>query len=349
MKRFPFHRLGVIISLMMVLLLAAPGAGAASGPTITSVAFTGPASDPIITIIGSGFGSAPVSTGVAYPGWEGDDYGTALHLLDSSANPNTWSAGYDNPAEGRHDYIGLRNLSYSDTQISYQLGTTYTLFYYGANIYRLNQGDRFTVFVNGVTCSGAVDYSGTAIPCSDLALHPTVTPTPVTLNGSATASAGATDTLSTITSQGCDQVDTSSVGSYTVSCMATDAAGNMVTASASYQVIYGLCVLFDQTKAHKAGSTVPIKLQLCDAAGSNVSAASINVHATNLVKLDNTSSGTVEDSGSANPNDDFRYDSALNGYIFNMSTKGLTTGTWKLSFSVDGEHSGGYSIMFDVK
>ena len=355
MKRFRFHGLGLMIGALLALLLAAPNApsaGASSGPTISSVAFTGPANDPTITISGSGFGSAPASTGVAYPGFVGDDYGTALHLLDSSANPNTWSAGYDDPSQGLHDYIGLRNLSYSDAQISYQLGTTYTAYYYGANIYRLNQGDRFTVFVNGAACSGAVDYSGTAIPCSDLALRPTVTPNPVTLNGSATASAGATDTLSTITSQGCDAVDTSSVGSHTVACVATDAAGNTVTASASYQVVYGVCMLYDPTKAHKAGSTVPIKLQLCDAGGNNVSSAGLTVHATTLTKVDSSASATLDDAGSANPDYDFRYDATLGaagGYIYNLSTKGLTTGTYRLHFTADGQSATTYVVSFDVK
>ena len=80
-----------------------------------------------------------------------------------------------------------------------------------------------------------------------------------------------------------------------------------------------------------------------------VSSASIVVHATGLTKTDATASSSVEDSGSANPDDDFRYDSDLGGYIFNLSTKGLSTGTWVLSFTVDGEVESSYSVKFDVK
>ena len=112
---------------------------------------------------------------------------------------------------------------------------------------------------------------------------------------------------------------------------------------------YQVCALYDQSKSHKSGSTVPIKLQLCDATGANVSAAEIVVSATGLTKQDNTASG-VEDAGSANsPDDNFRYDAALGGYIYNLSTKGLTTGTWTLDFTVDGVSLGSYVVKFDVK
>lgn len=42
-----------------------------------------------------------------------------------------------------------------------------------------------------------------------------------------------------------------------------------------------------------------------------------------------------QDAGNANPDNGFRYDSTLGGtggYIFNLSTKGLTTGTYNLTF-----------------
>ena len=116
---------------------------------------------------------------------------------------------------------------------------------------------------------------------------------------------------------------------------------------------YGICALYDQTKAHKAGSTVPIKLQLCDAAGNNLSSDAIVVSATELTKQDDNASALVEDSGSANsPDDNFRYDATLGGdggYIYNLSTKGLSTGTWVLSFTVDGVDLGTYTVRFDVK
>ena len=115
---------------------------------------------------------------------------------------------------------------------------------------------------------------------------------------------------------------------------------------------YLLCVLYDQTKAHKGGATIPLKLQLCDAHGTNHSSDGIVLHAASLVRLDNTASALIEDAGQANPGDDFRYDPALGGtggYVFNKSTQGLTTGTWKLSFTVAGVAHPTYFVLFDVR
>jgi hypothetical protein len=112
---------------------------------------------------------------------------------------------------------------------------------------------------------------------------------------------------------------------------------------------YSVKALYDQTKSHKSGSTVPIKIQIVDAAGVNVSSSSILVTATGLTRLDNSASAIVDDSGSADsPDNNFRYDSTLAGYIFNLSSKGLTTGTWVLSFTV-GANPTPKSVRFDIK
>ncbi len=65
-------------------------------------------------------------------------------------------------------------------------------------------------------------------------------------------------------------------------------------------------------------------------------------------KVDDSASANVEDSGQANPDDDFRYAADLAGYIFNLSTDGLATGTWRLAFTVDGG-SVNYAVTFDVR
>jgi hypothetical protein len=62
-------------------------------------------------------------------------------------------------------------------------------------------------------------------------------------------------------------------------------------------------------------------------------------------------SGEVLDSGNANPDNNFRFDPTLGstgGYIFNLSTKGLTTGTYDLNFTVTGDSSV-YAAPFQVK
>jgi hypothetical protein len=112
---------------------------------------------------------------------------------------------------------------------------------------------------------------------------------------------------------------------------------------------YTVSLLYDPLKAAKSGSTVPIKLQLLRGA-VNVSAPSLVVHAVAVLKMDSSVPGQVDDPGNANPDFDFRYDPTLGGtggYIFNLKTTGLTTGTYHLKFSVNG--LGDYTAPFAVK
>lgn len=104
-------------------------------------------------------------------------------------------------------------------------------------------------------------------------------------------------------------------------------------------------------KARRAGSTLPIKLRLCDAAGANVSRRGLVVHATSLQTTDGNQSAPVKGSGAANsrPLNDFRFGSARSGYVFNLSTKGLDEGTWQLSFTVDGEADDSYAVQFRIR
>jgi len=144
-------------------------------------------------------------------------------------------------------------------------------------------------------------------------------------------------------------IDTASVGTKTFTITAADNAGNTSTASAAYSVGYRICPLFDQTRSHRSGSTVPVKLQLCDASGANLSATGTTVNATALTKKDSTASPQpATDAGNANPDNNFRYDASMGGYIYNLSTKGLGTGTWVLSFTVVGDPVA-HSVQFDVQ
>jgi hypothetical protein len=123
----------------------------------------------------------------------------------------------------------------------------------------------------------------------------------------------------------------------------------------SLTTVFGVCVLYDQAKSHKQGSTIPVKLFLCNASGQNVSSSSTVVMATGIVKADASASGATEDSGNANPDFNFRWDSSLQanggGYIYNLSTKPAiySTGTWKMTFTVDGVASAAYVVQFDIK
>jgi hypothetical protein len=143
-------------------------------------------------------------------------------------------------------------------------------------------------------------------------------------------------------------VDTSTNGTKTFTVQSADAVGNASSASVSYKVGYAVCALYDQTKAHKAGSVVPVKLQLCDAAGANQSSASIAVNAVGLTKVDNSASSDVDSASASSADTNFRWDASLGGYIYNLKTTGLTTGTWALSFTTAGDGLT-HSVRFDIR
>ena len=67
---------------------------------------------------------------------------------------------------------------------------------------------------------------------------------------------------------------------------------------ANFTINYGVCAQYDQGASHKKGSTIPIKVTLCDASGVNVSSAAVILHATYITRVDGSASPFVaEDSG----------------------------------------------------
>ena len=146
-------------------------------------------------------------------------------------------------------------------------------------------------------------------------------------------------------------IDTSIVGVHTFTVDARDAAGNVSQRSAEYVVAYAICVLYDETKAHKLGSTIPIRLQLCNAAGVNVSSLATSVHVVGLTRVSDHATGEFAGSGSANADADFRYDESVGdtgGYVLNLATTGLSTGTWELTLAAAGDPTF-HAVRFRVR
>jgi hypothetical protein len=144
-------------------------------------------------------------------------------------------------------------------------------------------------------------------------------------------------------------IDTASAGAKTFTVTGVDNVGNAAPSqTVSYSVGYKAVPLYDQTKYARSGSTIPIKLQLVDYNGVNVSSAGIVVNAVSVTLSGAATSTTPEDSGNANPDNNFRYDAASNSYIYNLSTKGLAAGLYTLSFTA-GSDPTPHTVSFQVK
>ena len=109
---------------------------------------------------------------------------------------------------------------------------------------------------------------------------------------------------------------------------------------------YGVCVDFDETKAVKAGATVPVKLALCDAKAANLSSSSIAVRGVSLTRTSNGAVFPVADAGNANPDQTFRY--AGGRYMFNLKTTGLPAGSYRFNFTA-GTDPAPHSVGFVVR
>jgi hypothetical protein len=119
---------------------------------------------------------------------------------------------------------------------------------------------------NTTTADYGVDVDKTAPT-----LNPVVSPNPVVLGGTASVSAGATDALSGVASQSCGALDTSTIGPKSVTCTATDVAGNVATTNVSYVVgafLNSFSAPLPRSTLTKTSSTIPVKFTLRDAHGS---------------------------------------------------------------------------------
>ncbi|PYE50574.1 PxKF domain-containing protein [Deinococcus yavapaiensis] len=124
----------------------------------------------------------------------------------------------------------------------------------------------------GGTTSETVTIKRDATPPT---LAPIVTPASVLLGATATATPNASDNFSGVSSSACDGVNTQSVGVQSVTCSATDGAGNTGTATAAYTVAYNFggfsSPLADGVlNTTKAGKMTPVKWRLLDAFGAPV-------------------------------------------------------------------------------
>ncbi|MED1471979.1 PxKF domain-containing protein [Bacillus salipaludis] len=174
------------------------------------------------------------------------------------------------------------------------------------------------------------------------------------LGQTATISWAASDANLQSPASGNVPVETTKVGLNTVTVSATDKAGNTKKETIHYNVVYKFGGVLQPINSNgasifKAGSTIPVKFQLTNAQGALVSSANATI---SLKKLTNAVLGTTyEDvpvNSTPNAGDTFRYDFSANQYIFNLSTKGLSSGSYIVTIDL---HDGSVpqSVGFSLK
>jgi hypothetical protein len=143
-------------------------------------------------------------------------------------------------------------------------------------------------------------------------------------------------------------LSTTPVGPHSYIVNASDKAGNTSTKTVSYNVGYrydGFLQPINDT-AHqtglyeskfKLGSTVPVKFQLKTAGGAAVQAGTLPAFSYKRIGAEcdtvtDTESAVAVDATSGST---FRWDSSLQGYIYNFSTKSLTAGEYRVYASID--------------
>ena len=170
-------------------------------------------------------------------------------------------------------------------------------------------------------------------------LNPVVSPNPIVLNSTGAVSDDASDETSGVRSHGCGALTTSSVGSKTVTCTATDYAGHTSTASAAYDVRYAAATVAcmgslghqilqpidaSGTSVFKQKSTVPAKFRVCDAAGNSIGMPGVVVGFQKILEATGTAfSDANEAVDSTTPDTTFRWSPTDQLWIFNINTKGL--------------------------
>jgi len=103
------------------------------------------------------------------------------------------------------------------------------------------------------------------------------------------------------------------------------------------------------TSIFKVGRTIPVKISLTDCGGINLPTALVTV---SVYKISHMVLGTdleleVVASGNANTDNIFRYNETDGKYIYNLSTKNYTKGSYRLHINPDDGSS--HSVMFSLK
>ncbi len=138
-------------------------------------------------------------------------------------------------------------------------------------------------------------------------LNVTMPPATVLLNATHDFQLSASDALSGVATQSCSGFVTGSLGTRSVTCTATDRAGNSVSRSSTYRVVYGYAALsaplIDPSQVYvvQAPRSVPLEWRLFDANGAAITNATLTQSTVTDIACPSTGVGlTTAPSGETN-------------------------------------------------
>jgi hypothetical protein len=142
------------------------------------------------------------------------------------------------------------------------------------------------------------------------------------------------------------------VGATTVTWTALDANGNAATVQQVITVQYKFNgflqpINLDGSSIFKLGSTIPVKFKLTDAYGNNVSSAIANIYFTKVTDQVVGSVLEATSTSASSSGNQFRYDLVDQQYIYNLSTKPMSKGSYNLIVKLDDGTT--YSVLVSIK
>lgn len=162
-------------------------------------------------------------------------------------------------------------------------------------------------------------------------LDPTISSTVVTVGQTGvTASPNATDETSGVATSSCGAIDTATAGDHTVTCTATDNAGNTASVDVHYTVEYLILGFFSPVPGSKwkVGQTVPVKIALANGDSTRIADAEAAALARSC-RIEFSATGAQSSSASC-----MKYDAASDQFIFNWKLGKSGTGTATIRVTV---------------
>jgi hypothetical protein len=173
-------------------------------------------------------------------------------------------------------------------------------------------------------------FSGTVGSNSVLPAGQFVTVTLLGANGALASSSGVIGSGGSFSAT--ISTDALPAGSYTIQySYAGDANFQASSGTRTLQVTYAVTSLSNTSNPVQAGAALPVMLQVSDASGDNLASTNLVVTAISLVGPGGKTY-TPQAEGDANPGNVFR--NVGFGYLYNLDTTGLVTGTYTLYVEV---------------